>query len=93
MHYICLQAIFDRYYIDSPKDVAALHALKVVTESSQVKADAKENYWACSFFLNKVLDGYLLAAALKMFNLKDCDDDSTQYTLEQGLFISLSTLL
>ena len=46
--------------------------------------DSKKDYWACDFFLDKVLDAYLIAAAIKMFNLSSKDDDQVTYGVDQG---------
>ena len=85
-----MQTIFERFYDEqSARDVSSLFSLKTILNSKQVHKDTKKDYWATSLFLDKVLDGHLLYAALRSLKLKSLDDRDREFTTDEGM-ISIS---
>ena len=79
-----IQVIFEYFYCDSSRDVASLHGMKNLSRSKQVTKDSRTDYWARTFFLDKVLDAYLIAGAMKMFSLSSTEDQTATFNTEQG---------
>lgn len=51
----------------SSRDIFSLKAMKTIPNSKQVTKDTNKNYYAASLFLDKVLDGHLVAYAQNTF--------------------------
>ena len=88
-----LQTIFEQFYDEgSARDVCGLYSLKVILNNKQVHRDTRKDYWATTLFLDKVLDAYLIYAALKGLGLKSIDDNEKEFTFDQGMSNMLSNV-
>ena len=77
--------IFDRFFSEKTvKEPSSLYGMKNFLGSKQITADTRKDYWASSFFLDKVLDSYVTVAGLKMANLNDTSDKSSTLTAQSG---------
>ena len=62
----------DRFLDDtSYSDQASLAAMMVILNSKQVNKDTSKNYHSISLFLDKILDGHLVAYAGEMLQDND----------------------
>ncbi len=78
-HFHCsmnfVNLIFTKFYdTQSTKDVGTLYQLRNRLDRRDIGRDTHKRYRSCRSFVNDVLDGYILAAAVTHFKLKDFDD-------------------
>ena len=75
--------IFDRFFNEkSGRDLESLYAIKVALNSKQVNKDVRKDYYAASLFLDKVLDSYLILAAVDQLEIGY--EDSQHVPIDAG---------
>ena len=62
------------YHTNSSSDVGTMYQLRNKVDRRNVLTDTKKNYRACNSFLQDVLDGYIVACAMKHFGISSPDD-------------------
>ena len=62
------------YHTNSSSDFGTMYQLRNRVDRRNVLTDTKKNYRACNSFLQDVLDGYMVACAMKHFGISSPDD-------------------